>query len=223
MSEVSFYPPPPTPGSNSFGEFTFGVSAFGDYPPFSWLLTIISQYANSPTMLSMLESWNNALDQTLDYDNFFDFIWNVYTAQGIGLDIWGLIVGVNRNLQVSTGNWFGFQQGQPGTDVYGPGGLSPFYVGGAVTSNFALTDQAYRQLILAKAAANICDGAIPSINKILIALFGNSGPAYVTDGLNMTMTFTFAFQPTPVQLSIIYNSGVLPIPAGVAASIVISP
>ena len=45
----------------------------------------------------------------------------------------------------------------------------------------------------------------------------------MTDGLNMTMTFTFAFQPTPVQLSIIYNSGVLPIPAGVAASIVISP
>ena len=44
--------------------------------------------------------------------------------------------------------------------------------------------------------------------------------SYVTDGLDMTMTYTFAFQLSPVQSSIVFNSGVLPRPCGVAASVV---
>ncbi|WP_415752057.1 DUF2612 domain-containing protein [Mesorhizobium sp. B2-1-8] len=37
----------------------------------------------------------------------------------------------------------------------------------------------------------------------------------------MTMTYSFAFQLTPVELAIVQNSGVLPKPTGVKASIVI--
>jgi hypothetical protein len=232
MSDVSFYPPAPVSGDNAFGKFAFGVSsfgAFGDLPVFNWLLTVISEYANSPTILSLLQSFNDALNQTQNFDNFYDYIWNVATAQGIGLDIWGRIVGVNRNLQVTDGTWFGFSQGVPGTDVFGPGGMSPFYSGEPLTSNFALTDQAYRQLILAKAAYNICNGSVPAINAILMRLFGPGnafgvgGDCYCTDDGGMTMTYTFKFEPNPVEQSIILNSGVLPKPVGVAASVVIAP
>lgn len=229
MSDVvSFYPPPPTSGSNSFGEFSFGVSAFGDIPIFNWLTTVISQYANSPRLLAVLAAMDAALDQTEDYDDFYDLMWNVSTAEGYGLDVWGRIVGVNRAIEVASGNYFGFVQGTT-WDTFGPGGSSPFYTGRALTSSALLTDEAYRYLITAKAAANIWNGSVPALNAILMSLFGpgnpfgSGGDCYVTDGMNMTMTYVFKFQPNPVQLSIINFSNVLPRPVGVAATIVINP
>lgn len=64
--------------------------------------TIISQYANSPTLLKLIRNFNDYIDPTCDIDNFYDFIWNVDTAQGFGLDIWGRIVGVSRALLQNT-------------------------------------------------------------------------------------------------------------------------
>ncbi len=227
MSEedISFYPP--IAASSAFGRFAFGISPFGTVPPFKWRSTVITQYANSPIILSLIESWSESIDQTEDIDSFFDLIWNVITAQGYGLDIWGLIVGINRNLNVaSPTEAFGFQQGVI-WDTFGPAGVAPFYTGAALTSIYTLTDSAYRQLILAKALANICDGSIPSLNAILLTLFGPSNPfgpggkCYVTNGQDMTMTFTFEFALSQVQNSIIYNSGVLPVPNGVVLSIVV--
>lgn len=58
--------------------------------------TIISQYGNSPTLLALIQNMNDNIDPRADIDNFFNFIWNVDTAQGFGLDIWGRIVGINR-------------------------------------------------------------------------------------------------------------------------------
>jgi len=58
--------------------------------------TIASQYGNSPTILSLIESFNAAVDPSLDVDNFMTHVWQVSTAQGFGLDIWGRIVGVSR-------------------------------------------------------------------------------------------------------------------------------
>lgn len=224
---ISFYPHAPTAGSNAFGKFIFGVSPFGTIQPFDWRATVSTQYANSPTLLSLIQSWYSAIDQTEDVDAFYDNIWNIATASGYGLDIWGEIVGVDRNLQIDNAtDYFGFEQGVT-LDTFGPGGVSPFYQGQPLTSSYALTDTAYRQLILAKALANICDGSITSLNAILLALFGPSNPfgpggkCYVTNGQDMTMTFTFEFTLTPVQSSIINRSGVLPVPSGVHATIVI--
>lgn len=218
---VSFYPPPPAPTVNAFGEFVFGVSPFGTIPPFNWLLTVISQYANSPIMLALLASFFAAVDQTKDFDEFYDDIWNIATAQGYGLDVWGRIVGVVRQLNVAGGKFVGFTEGNADGDydTLGPGGASPFYAGTGASTSYALSDATFRQLILAKAAFNICDGSIPAINSLLMNLFGSSGRAYVADDGGMRLTWTFDFVPTPLQLSIIYNSGVLPRPAGVSASV----
>lgn len=223
MGGVSFYPPPPTQQGTEAGGFEVGLSPLGSIPAFNWRATVISQYANSPVLLAMIESFNEAVDQTQNLNNFYDLIWNIDTAQGYGLDVWGRIVGVVRTLQISTSTYFGFRQGVPGTDVFGTGGTSPFFSGQPTTSNYSLTDDAFRQLILAKAAANICNGSIPALNGILMNLFGMSGTCYVTDGQDMTMTYTFKFQPTPVQAAIIEQSGVLPKPNGVTVSIVIDP
>ena len=241
------YPRPPLGVPNGLGQFAIGVSPLGDFPPFDVFSTVISQYANSPVLTRLITNLFAYLDQTANFEVFFDFIWNVDTAQGYGLDVWGRIVGVNRILQVPVGNWFGFDEAVPGSDPFGQGA---FFSGAPLTSNFALSDEAFRQLILAKAAANITNGSIPAINQILLGLFPHRGNCYVTEGgdvgtwfgfqesLNasgfnqasfysgsaietMTMTYTFQFELSPVELAIVQNSGVLPKPTGVSASVVI--
>jgi len=214
------YPPGPAPGSNAIGSFQIGVSPIGDIPLLDPLDTVISQYANSPRTDAVIETFGQAVDQTENIDAFYDLIWNIESAVGYGLDVWGRIVGVTRTLTVASSVFFGFEQQSPTVDVFGPGGVSPFYVGVPATSNYQLTDSAFRTLIFAKALANICDGSIPAINQVLMSLFPNRGNCYVTDGEDMTMTYTFRFFLTPVEQAIVSQSGVLPKPAGVEASVV---
>lgn len=204
--------------TNAIGEFQIGISQVGDVPAFDWRATFISQYANSPVILALIESFFDSIDQTQNMDEFFDFIWNVDTAQGYGLDVWGRIVGVSRVLALPTGEYFGFEEA---ASANAKGfNQAPFYAGVQFTTNFSLSDTDYRVLVLAKAFANLTDGSIPNINQLLINLFPNQRNAYVTDGLNMTMTYTFEFDLTAVQLAIVTSSGVLPKPTGVSATVV---
>lgn len=215
------YPPGPAAGSNAIGSFTIGVSPIGSIPAFDIEDTIISQYANSPIIVQLMKNLGAYLDLTKNFDDFFDMIWNIATAQGYGLDVWGIIIGVSRTLQIqNSGIYAGFEEQVPTVDTFGPGGQSPFYSGDPVTSNFNLSDGSYRTLLYAKALTNITDCSIPAINQILLNLFPNRGDCYVTDGENMTMTYTFKFALTPVEIAIVSASGVLPKPAGVAATVV---
>jgi hypothetical protein len=184
---------------------------------FDWFATVISQYANSPVLLSLIENIASHVDPTADVDAFFTLVFNVDTAVAHGLDVWGRIVGVSRVLQLpSVGDYFGFSESGDAHSF----DEAPFYGGGTLTQNYALSDAAYRRLILAKALANICDGSIPAINQILINLFSQYGNCYVTDGGNMTMTYTFGSHLSQVDFAIVSQSGVLPRPAGVSATIV---
>jgi hypothetical protein len=184
---------------------------------FDWFATVISQYANSPILLKLIENLTGYIDPTSNLDAFYKYIWNVDTAQGIGLDIWGRIVGVSRVLRLpGSEKYFGFSEA---TDMY-PFNEGIFFGGGTLTNNFALSDNAYRRLILAKALANICDGSIRAINQILINLFSDYGNCYVTDGNDMTMTYTFGGSLSVVDFAIVSQSGVLPRPAGVSVTIV---
>lgn len=178
---------------------------------FDWEATIISQYANSQRLVQQIGQEAAALNPRANLDTFYDFLWNVQTAVGYGLDVWGRIVVVNRTLQISS-RYFGFEEGEPD---YDPFNTSPFFSGNNLTSSFTLSDDAYRVLIYAKALTNISFGSVPGINNILQILFPLRGPCYVTDNQDMTMTYTFGFVPTPVELAIIETSNVLPRPTGV--------
>jgi hypothetical protein len=201
---------------NGMGQFAIGISPIGDQP-FDWSQTILSQYANSPILLQLIEYYSQCIDQSENIDAFYDNVWNVETAVGYGLDVWGRIVGINRTIPGVAQKYFGFQEaGDLSAD---PFNQSPFYSGEVLTGNSTLSDSAFRQLIMAKAASNIWDGSIPGLNMILRLLFPGL-VCYVTDGHNMTMTYTFMFTLTPLQIAIIQNTNVLPRPAGVSATIV---
>lgn len=177
--------------------------------------TVISQYANSPILTGIIARMGAAIDIRVDFDAFFLMVWNIDTAEGWGLDVWGRILGVSRILFIPTGGFFGFQQDADAMTF----GYGIFYSGGGSTGNFALSDDAYRRLLLAKAALNITDGSILSINRILTALFPDHGNCYVRDDGGMELTYVFGETLSPAESAIVYQSGVLPKPAGVFASV----
>ena len=164
-------------------------------------------------------SMSAAIDQSPQFQNFYDFVWNLPTAQGFGLDILGKIVGVSRLLQiVETGAFFGFDTGSP--ESWQPFGQAPFYAGPSSSMAYYLTDSAYRTLIAVKAASNIAATTAPAINQILQSLFAGRGLCYVADTGNMTMQYVFTFPLTSVEYAILTQSGVPPHPAGVAVTVV---
>ena len=155
----------------------------------NWDQTLLSQYANSPIINALVESFNDAIDPAANIAAFQQYIWNIDTAVGYGLtNVWGKIVGVSRTIKTLTGT-------------------------------LTLQDQDYRTLILVKAAANIGNVTIPTLNKLISQIFATFGAVYVEDGLNMSITYVFTFAVTPAQYAIVTTSGVLPRPAGVQANI----
>lgn len=180
--------------------------------------TIISQYGNSATITQLVRNMNTYLDPRADFDTFYDFVWNVETAQGFGLDIWGRIVNVSRELQIPPDpNFFGFSDALPGSYPFGE---QPFYDGTpGATSTYRLADDAYRQLILVKALANISATNAPSLNQLLQNMFAGRGRCYVNDLGGMALRYTFEFDLTPYEFAIMTQSGALPRPAGVNASL----
>lgn len=184
-------------------------------PFFDIRRVVLSQYANSPVILALLDAWGSALDQRENMDRFYRYVWNVETAQGYGLDVLGRIVGVRRVLYIPTvEDYLGFKQDTSAK----PFGYGIWYNGSNTTANFALSDAAYRRLILAKAALNLTDASIPAINQILLALFPDYGNCYVRDDGGMHITYVFSEPLTSVDYAIVGQSGVLPKPAGVSVA-----
>lgn len=196
-------------------------------PAFDWNATVISQFANSPTLLQLCSNVAGYLDQTANFAQFIEFIWNIDTAQGFGLDILGRIVNVSRLLQIPTSALYvGFQDGSssgpgPGWDV------QPFSAGGtwftpvSATESYLLQDEPYRQLILTKALANILNTTVPAFNQLLQKLFPGRGNPYVTTSGVMEMEFVFDFALTPIELAILQQSGAVPVPPGVSFTIIV--
>lgn len=196
---------PPAPGAvlTWTGSYEYHQSLVGQ--------TLISQYANSPTIVRLMCNMSQYIDQTANFQAFYDYVWNVNTAQGFGLDIWGRIVGVGRILTIPANPpQIGFNNG-PGV----PFNQAPFNGGAPATQNYSLSDTAYRTLILAKALANISSATARSFNQLLQNLFSGRGRCYVVDTGAMTIRYVFEFALQPFEQSIVLNSGVFPRPAGV--------
>ncbi|QNT78293.1 DUF2612 domain-containing protein [Entomobacter blattae] len=153
--------------------------------------TVIAQYANAPVLNGLLGALNAESDPRQFWEEFVLTFWDIETAQGYGLDIWGKIVGVERAISSITTTWFGFQEettalARPFGQITGQG---VFWDGMTVLSHQTLlSDDDYRGLILAKAAANISDGSIASLNAILSRLFAQKGRIYLKDNRDMSLT-----------------------------------
>lgn len=192
-------------------------------PPFDVDATVISQYSQSPTLVELVESMAAYIDPRTNLTLFYSYVWNVDTAQGFGLDVWGRIVGIGRLLRITGDDpTFGFDNDSDPPD-WQPWSQGRFARGGEDGEAVILDDGAYRILILVKALANITATSAASINALLRNLFPGRGNPYVEDLGGMAMRFVFDFKLTPVEYAIVSQSGALPHPAGVSFSVTMPP
>jgi len=171
---------------------------------------ILAQYANSPIILEIIDTFDNAVSLDKDAENFYRFAWNISTAIGEFLNIWGRIVNVNRVIQLPKSDYFGFVEGN-----YKGFGQAKFYAGIPASTNYALSNEAFRLMILAKALFNISRTTYSAYNKILMQLFPNRGRAYIGTSGNMNARLTFEFYLKHWELAILKQSNVFEPPTGV--------
>lgn len=153
--------------------------------------TIISQYGNSATISQLIANMNANIDPSADLNNFYSTVWNVNTAEGFGLDIWGRIVGLPTGRYIYT---------------------NPVTV---------LNDTQFRTIILLKALSNISITSSPTFNRLLQNLFAGRGRCYVSDQGSMQMRYTFEFALQPYEIQIMSQPGIFLRPAGVQVGILI--
>lgn len=177
---------------------------------------VISQYAASPRILALLVKQAALLDPGRDLMLYYDGIFNPKSAQGVGLDIWGRIVGIGRMLWMANTEFFGFAyQLMENFDQ------APFWIESLAQGQFRLADEAYRFLIFYKAAANIGRGDMASINDLLNSLFeADRGPAnsYVLEVGVMEIRAVFNFYLSGYEQALLEQYGLLDRPAGVGFS-----
>lgn len=176
----------------------------------------MKQYAASPVINQLIDYRKGYFSQ--DWSNsFYDVVWDIDTAQGFGLDIWGRIVGVGRELQViAEVQNFGFNTTP---QSFYPFNQGTFYDGPPATQTYRLADNSYRVLILAKALSNISATDCASLNRVINNLFEGRGRAYVNDGRDMSIRITFEFFLEPWERAVLVAQNVMPRPAGVGLKI----
>lgn len=179
--------------------------------------TLLSQYANSPIIVRIIEGMNDAIDPRFTIEDFYNILWNLRTATGWGLDIWGRIVGVNRNVRMSDpdARSFGFKT-TPTSSKFTPFDVAPFSGAGSQFQTYELPDSLYKELIIVKAASNILYATAPNINKYMQSVFNDRAYYYITGP--MTAKYVFEFELTAFQRLIAYTLKLLPEPCGVLVS-----
>lgn len=175
----------------------------------NWEYTLLAQFSNSPSLMNILEGFNQSVDPSTLIDTFITDVLNPGTATSWGLDVWGRIVGVGRVYQVASSGFLGFDEADDGSGTALPMGSGIFYTGTAATENYALTDEWYRKLIFAKAQANISSGSISDINSILMSIFSDSGKIWVEETDEDTMTIKYNWTISAIEAAIIEQSGVI--------------
>lgn len=175
--------------------------------------TVQSQYAASPTIRALVDGVNALVDPRADIQLFFDKIFNVRTAEGIGLDIWARIVGVDRTIYVDdlSGNFGFFLTGEQEWEPWDQG---TFY--SPETSqrgSYKIPDEAFRQFIFWKALANISTADCYTLNRLLTQLFDR--PVIVTETGVMQIRITTTSPLEDWQRAVLAQYGLFGKPAAV--------
>jgi hypothetical protein len=175
--------------------------------------TIQSQYAASPTITALVNGFNAQIDPRSEVQIFYDKIFNPRTAEGVGLDIWARIVGVQRNIYVEDlSENFGFFI--TGEQEWQPWDQGVFY--SPETANkgsYRIDDAAFRRFIFWKALANISTADCYTLNRLLTKLFDN--PVIVTEVGLMQIRMTTTKPLEDWQKAVLVQYGMFGKPGGV--------
>lgn len=186
------------------------------------MATVIAQYANSPHLLKLIDFFAQNVIACPFFDRFYHDVWDLDTAKNYGLYVWGNIVGINRTIRSLNNFWVGFNEetlllARPFNDTLDQAtfwdGKEPLY------SDLYLNENNFKKIIHVKAAANISDGSIASLNKILMMLFSDRGQIYIQDNRDMTATVIANWKITPTDASLLMTIFSVLMPAGVGINL----
>ena len=136
---------------------------------------IQSQYAASVRITELLQSCKDHILPDTDIALFYDKMFNIQTAEGYGLDVWGEIIGISRYIQ---------SYADP-------------------TATLTLDDENYRRLLFVKAAANIMDSTLYSMNYILKKLYPDL-TCYVQLATSWRTDGDYTYNETPMEINFVF-------------------
>lgn len=140
---------------------------------------IQSQYSASRRILALAAGYQKRIDPYVDVGLFYRTMFDIYTAQGVGLDNWGVILQIGRTIPGPyMGDCFGFHETPPLPAEYSGPRFQPFNQypftpdsgSDARVAMITLDDELFRLLLLYKALANISASDAATQNKLLSVL-----------------------------------------------------
>lgn len=169
---------------------------------------IQSQYAASPRMQALFQAMAARIDPKADIDLFYEKIFDPETAEGVGLDVWGRIVGAVRSIFIDNTDFLGFALS--GLD---PMNISPFFNDAGASGEYRMNDTAFRTMIFYKAMANISTETMEDINNLLNSLMagihGDTARCFVLETGVMEIRAVFLFYLTPFEIAMLRRYSLL--------------
>lgn len=167
---------------------------------------------NLQALLQKSQDWYDT-NQRDFWQNWYNNVFNLATADQFGLAVWAIILGMPLNLivQPNSNTPFGFGTFNKNFNNGSFANIQPNVVSLTIAEQRLILQLRYFQLT--------CNGTVPEINAFLKYVFANLGTVYVLDGLDMTCVYVFLFQPSTGLLAALENLDLLPRPAAVKATI----
>ena len=184
-----------------FNDMTFFVA------PADLITTkLISQYANSEKILRLANGIRSMFSNAKLISDWYKIVYNIKTAKGFGLDIWGKILNQGRN----------FVYTNPNTGVQ-----TNYYLKGALTVDGTYisedeVEETYRKVLFMKAISLITNATEKSLNELLQFYF-EGRRVYVVQYDTMKLRYVFEVVVNKLEKSI-FQSDLLPKPTGVGAT-----
>lgn len=169
-------------------------------PSLSYTTRLVGQYANSPVMLKLANGLGTLFDDSPFIKNWYDVVFNLETATGYGLDVWGAILNRSREF-VYNGDRYYLQGAQT--------------IGG-VTFTAEQMENLYRQVLQLTAMRYVGNASISSLNTLIQFIFKDEGECYCLEYGTMQIRYVFRFYLDKVKQAIIET--IDPHPSGVGSS-----
>lgn len=138
---------------------------------------MIGQYANSPVLVALNNGLTELFDDSQFVENWYNVVFNLKTATGYGLDVWGRILNMSREIEYN------------GVSYYLQGAQT---IGG-ITFTAEEMENFYRMVLQITAMRYIGNASIYSINSILDVIFSDYGRAYCYEYGTMQIRYVFEF------------------------------
>lgn len=170
---------------------------------------MLSQYANSPVLVKLVNGLQEQFNNAQTMEDWFRVIFNLKTATGYGLDIWGKILNQGRAITFTDTN----------DNV-----VNVFLQGAQTVDGVSYTaeeiENFYRTVLFLKAFSYISNCSLKNLNDLLnfylnmTAENGQEKKAYAYNIGTMAIEIVFEFFMPKLEQSI-FTSDIFPVPAGV--------